>query len=156
MRQVSADAVDMTLDTAKTAARTMDVLILLMNSLPFFAMKSCAAPPLFRCLAETHQPCFRALPLFQALLRRACRKRGIHHVAGTGDLRQLLSAAQALQDRQFACLHADRALGEGGEILASLETVSAARGDFSVSESREVSLKGVAGSVQVARIEWRS
>jgi class 3 adenylate cyclase len=48
------------------------------------------------------------------------------------------------------------ALGEGGEILASLETVSAARGEFRMSGSREVSLRGVAGPVQVARIEWRS
>jgi class 3 adenylate cyclase len=47
------------------------------------------------------------------------------------------------------------ALAEGGEILASLDTVSAAQGEFKVSGSREVSLKGVARPVQVARVEWR-
>lgn len=46
------------------------------------------------------------------------------------------------------------ALAEGGEILVSLETVSAVQGEFRMSESREVSLKGVASPVQVARIEW--
>jgi class 3 adenylate cyclase len=48
------------------------------------------------------------------------------------------------------------ALAEGGEILASLDTVSAAQGEFRVSGSREVSVKGVARPVQVARVEWRS
>jgi class 3 adenylate cyclase len=47
------------------------------------------------------------------------------------------------------------AVAEGGEILASFDTVSAADGEFTVSESREVSMKGIAGPVQVARIEWR-
>jgi class 3 adenylate cyclase len=47
------------------------------------------------------------------------------------------------------------ALAEGGEILASADTVSAADGEFKVSESREATVKGVAGPVQVARIEWR-
>jgi class 3 adenylate cyclase len=45
------------------------------------------------------------------------------------------------------------ALAEGGEILASADTV--VNGEFRVSELRDVSLKGVAGPVQVARIEWR-
>jgi class 3 adenylate cyclase len=47
------------------------------------------------------------------------------------------------------------ALAEGGEILVSVATVSSANGDFKVSESREVALKGVAEPVEVARIEWR-
>jgi class 3 adenylate cyclase len=47
------------------------------------------------------------------------------------------------------------ALAEGGEILASIDTVSAAAGEFSVSESREVHVKGVATPVRVSRIEWR-
>jgi class 3 adenylate cyclase len=47
------------------------------------------------------------------------------------------------------------ALAEGGEILTSVETVSVADGEFSVSKPREVVLKGVADPVTVARIEWR-
>jgi class 3 adenylate cyclase len=45
------------------------------------------------------------------------------------------------------------ALAEGGEILASADTV--VNGEFRASELRDVSLKGVAAPVQVARIEWR-
>jgi class 3 adenylate cyclase len=48
------------------------------------------------------------------------------------------------------------AIAEGGEILASVDTVSVADGEFRVSESREVTLKGVAGPVRVARVEWRN
>jgi class 3 adenylate cyclase len=47
------------------------------------------------------------------------------------------------------------ALAEGGEILASVDTLAAADGEFTVTESREVTVKGVAGPVQVARVEWR-
>jgi class 3 adenylate cyclase len=47
------------------------------------------------------------------------------------------------------------ALAEGGEILATVETVSAAEGMFQVSGSREVTMKGVADPAHVARIEWR-
>ena len=47
------------------------------------------------------------------------------------------------------------ALAEGGEILVSLESVSATQGEFRMSESREVPLKGIASPVPVARIEWR-
>ncbi|MGH2657640.1 MAG: adenylate/guanylate cyclase domain-containing protein [Actinomycetota bacterium] len=47
------------------------------------------------------------------------------------------------------------ALAEGGEILASVDAVSVADGEFSVSDSREVSVKGVFAPVEVARIEWR-
>jgi class 3 adenylate cyclase len=46
-------------------------------------------------------------------------------------------------------------LAEGGEILATVDTISAAAGEFTVSESREATVKGVTGSVRVARIEWR-
>jgi class 3 adenylate cyclase len=47
------------------------------------------------------------------------------------------------------------ALAEGGEILASVATVSVADGDFKTSEPRVVALKGVTEPVEVARIEWR-
>jgi class 3 adenylate cyclase len=47
------------------------------------------------------------------------------------------------------------ALAEGGEIIASIDTLAAADGEFTVTESREVTVKGVAGPVQVARVEWR-
>jgi class 3 adenylate cyclase len=47
------------------------------------------------------------------------------------------------------------ALAEGGEILATLGTVTDAHGEFRASEAREVSLKGIAEPVQVARVEWR-
>jgi class 3 adenylate cyclase len=46
-------------------------------------------------------------------------------------------------------------LAEGGEILATVDTVSAADEEFAVSESREATVKGVASPVHVARIEWR-
>ncbi|MGH2685902.1 MAG: adenylate/guanylate cyclase domain-containing protein, partial [Actinomycetota bacterium] len=48
------------------------------------------------------------------------------------------------------------AAGEGGEILASDETVAGVDGGFSVSEPREIDLKGIPQPVRVARIEWRS
>ena len=48
------------------------------------------------------------------------------------------------------------ALAEGGEILASRETISAARQGFKTSESREVTLKGIASPVQVTRVDWIS
>ena len=47
------------------------------------------------------------------------------------------------------------ALAGGGEILASVEAVSAEYGEFRVSESREVVAKGIADPFQVALIEWR-
>jgi class 3 adenylate cyclase len=47
------------------------------------------------------------------------------------------------------------ALAEGGEILASGDTVADAGREFRVSEPREVALKGVSEPVRVARIEWR-
>jgi class 3 adenylate cyclase len=47
------------------------------------------------------------------------------------------------------------ALAEGGEILASVDTVTAADGSFIMSDSRAVTLKGLADAVDVARIEWR-
>jgi class 3 adenylate cyclase len=47
------------------------------------------------------------------------------------------------------------ALAQGGEILASVETISAAGEEFSASESHAVSVKGVLDPVQVSRIEWR-
>jgi class 3 adenylate cyclase len=47
------------------------------------------------------------------------------------------------------------ALAEGGEILASVDTVTVADGAFRASEPRSVAVKGVAEQVEVARIEWR-
>jgi class 3 adenylate cyclase len=47
------------------------------------------------------------------------------------------------------------AIAEGGEILASVDTFAVADGEFSVSASRRVALKGVTGSVEVALVEWR-
>jgi class 3 adenylate cyclase len=47
------------------------------------------------------------------------------------------------------------ALAEGGEILASVDTVTVADGEFRASEPRRVAMKGVAQPVEVARIEWR-
>ncbi|MGH2629682.1 MAG: adenylate/guanylate cyclase domain-containing protein [Actinomycetota bacterium] len=47
------------------------------------------------------------------------------------------------------------ALAEGGEILATVDTVSVAGGEFRASVPRDVTLKGVTGRVEVARIEWR-
>jgi class 3 adenylate cyclase len=47
------------------------------------------------------------------------------------------------------------ALAEGGEILTTLDTVSPWKGEFRVSDPRDVLLKGLARPVQVTRIEWR-
>jgi class 3 adenylate cyclase len=47
------------------------------------------------------------------------------------------------------------ALAEGGEILASADTVALADRKFKASETRRVDVKGVAEPVEVARIEWR-
>jgi class 3 adenylate cyclase len=47
------------------------------------------------------------------------------------------------------------ALAEGGEILASRETLTAADGDFKAGEPREIALKGFTEPVEVASIEWR-
>jgi class 3 adenylate cyclase len=46
-------------------------------------------------------------------------------------------------------------LAEGGEILASQEIIEAGPISFVVSETREVSLKGISTPVQVATVEWR-
>jgi class 3 adenylate cyclase len=48
------------------------------------------------------------------------------------------------------------ALGDGGDILVSEETLAATQGGFTISEPRELTVKGVAEPVRVARIEWRS
>jgi class 3 adenylate cyclase len=47
------------------------------------------------------------------------------------------------------------ALAQGGEILATVDTVTDAGAEFRMSEPRGVSVKGVAQPVEVARIEWR-
>jgi class 3 adenylate cyclase len=47
------------------------------------------------------------------------------------------------------------ALADAGEILASQETLTDAPVSFSVSDPREVSLKGISKPVSVVTIEWR-
>jgi class 3 adenylate cyclase len=47
------------------------------------------------------------------------------------------------------------ALAEGGEILASQETVAEADGGFRITKVRDVTLKGIAEPVRVGRLEWR-
>lgn len=47
------------------------------------------------------------------------------------------------------------ALAEGGEILASEESVAEVDAGFKVSEIRDVTLKGIAEPVRVGRVEWR-
>jgi class 3 adenylate cyclase len=47
------------------------------------------------------------------------------------------------------------ALAEGGEILATVSTIEAAGTSVTVSDEREVSLKGLPGPVRVASIGWR-
>jgi class 3 adenylate cyclase len=47
------------------------------------------------------------------------------------------------------------AVAEGGEILASGETITETDGTFTVSDAREVSLKGIPEPVRVVRVEWR-
>jgi class 3 adenylate cyclase len=46
-------------------------------------------------------------------------------------------------------------LAQGGEILATVETVTGADRKFIFSDRRTVTLKGMAEPVQVARVEWR-
>jgi len=45
------------------------------------------------------------------------------------------------------------AIAEGGEIVASAETATVAR---AVSDSREVSLKGLADPLRVVSVEWQA
>ena len=47
------------------------------------------------------------------------------------------------------------ALAEGGEILASSETVAHAGRVTAVSDGREVRLKGISTPVEVVSIDWR-
>ena len=47
------------------------------------------------------------------------------------------------------------AMAEGGEILASEETMSDADGGFAIADGREVSLKGFSEPIRIARVEWR-
>jgi class 3 adenylate cyclase len=73
---------------------------------------------------------------------------GIH--AGEGTRRgQDFSGGEVHEAARIA------ALAEGGEILATVSTVADAPGGFRTSEPREVSLKGIAEPVRVARVEWR-
>jgi class 3 adenylate cyclase len=48
------------------------------------------------------------------------------------------------------------ALAEGGEILVTSDTAAAAEGEgFALSQPRNVSLKGIPGTIEVVAIEWR-
>jgi class 3 adenylate cyclase len=47
------------------------------------------------------------------------------------------------------------ALAEGGNIVATEETVEAAGGDWSVSEPRRVTLRGISEPVTVVSVDWR-
>ncbi|HEY8952850.1 MAG TPA: adenylate/guanylate cyclase domain-containing protein [Candidatus Dormibacteraeota bacterium] len=47
------------------------------------------------------------------------------------------------------------ALGNGGEILASEQTLAGASGGFATSQPRTVSLKGISKPVQVVAVDWR-
>jgi class 3 adenylate cyclase len=72
-----------------------------------------------------------------------------------------LHAAEATRvgdDYEGAGVHAAArigALAEGGEVLASVETVEGV-GSVSTGEPREVSLKGLAKPVQVVAVDWRA
>jgi class 3 adenylate cyclase len=72
-----------------------------------------------------------------------------------------LHAAEATRvrdDYEGAGVHAAArigALAEGGEVLASLDTIEGIDG-VAVGEPREVSLKGLAKPVRVAAIDWRA
>jgi class 3 adenylate cyclase len=47
------------------------------------------------------------------------------------------------------------ALADGGEILATVDTVTGADGKFRASDPRRVTVKGVTEPIEVARLEWR-
>lgn len=47
-------------------------------------------------------------------------------------------------------------LAEGGEILASSETVGSAGRSFAVSDGREVRLKGISAPIEIVAIHWRA
>jgi class 3 adenylate cyclase len=47
------------------------------------------------------------------------------------------------------------ALGNGGEILASEQTLAGASGGFATSQPRTVSLKGISKPVEVVTVDWR-
>lgn len=46
-------------------------------------------------------------------------------------------------------------LADGGEILATVETVEAAEGNWQVSEPREIRLKGISEPARVVTVSWR-
>jgi class 3 adenylate cyclase len=48
------------------------------------------------------------------------------------------------------------ALAEGGEILASVETVGSSGRSFALSGSRDVRLKGISKPIEVGSIDWRA
>ena len=47
------------------------------------------------------------------------------------------------------------ALAEGGEVVASLETVAERKSRFPVSEPRRVNLKGIEAPIEVVSVDWR-
>ena len=99
-----------------------------------------------------------ALACAAAIQRRLADHRREHGFAPK--VRIGLHAAEATRvgrDFEGAGVHAAArigALAEGGEILASVETVEGT-GVVAVGEPREVSLKGIARPVQVVAVDWR-
>ncbi|MCH7838094.1 MAG: hypothetical protein IIC26_06250 [Chloroflexi bacterium] len=72
----------------------------------------------------------------------------------------LHTAAATLRGRDYSGTGVNQAariaaLADGGEILASQETLATEPVHFPVSEPRTVSLKGISKPVEVAAIEWR-
>ena len=48
------------------------------------------------------------------------------------------------------------ALAEGGEIMATEDTIAAAGDAWTTSEPREVTLKGISDPVRVVFVDWRA
>jgi len=126
-----------------------------------------------RCLAEnggeeidhTGDGFFVAFPDAGSALRCASdiqRKLAEHRIdhGFAPRVRIGLHAAEASRvgaDYEGAGIHAAArigALAEGGEVLASLDTLEGIEG-LTVGEPREVSLKGLAKPVRVAAVDWR-
>jgi class 3 adenylate cyclase len=99
-----------------------------------------------------------ALACAASIQRRLAEHRREHGFAPR--VRIGLHAAEATRvgrDFEGAGVHAAArigALAEGGEILASIETVEGT-GAIAVGEPREVSLKGIGKPVQVVPVDWR-
>jgi len=65
------------------------------------------------------------------------------------------SSGRAYQGKGVHVVSRMCALGQGGEIIVSKETLAGASGHYSISNQRSVSLKGIAAPVDVVTIEWQ-